>query len=204
MLIKSSSPCRISLLGGGSDVSPYCDLYSGMVLSMAINLRQEVELTIDDKDHYGELTFPLEGNRNFYKTIIEQLGFSQREVGLVARFDGEITGGIGSSAAATVALVGAIAKAKGIKYDKDEIARVAWNMEVNKLGLFGGKQDQWAAAHGGVNVFRFENGRVETISLSPSFIKPLLPMWPEVLLCFTSLLFGGIDILKSPPFFLLV
>jgi len=163
VIIKSSAPCRISLLGGGSDLSPYCDLYGGMVLSMAINLRQEIELTIDNKDHYGDLTFPLGGSLNFYKTIIEQLGLSQREVGLVAKFDGEITGGIGSSASATVALVGAIAKARDIKYDKDEIARVAWNIEVNILKMFGGKQDQWAAAHGGVNVFEFKNGKVETI-----------------------------------------
>lgn len=168
MVIRSSAPCRLSLMGGGSDVSPYCDLYGGACLSMAINIRQEI---IFD-DSLPESVIPKGADWKFYDKFFELLDYRPKH--FRASFDGEITGGLGSSASAAVALIGAVAKARDIKYDKDEIARVAWNIEVNELGLFGGKQDQWAAAYGGVNLFEFKD-KVTTTQLSPSFIKPLLP-----------------------------
>lgn len=161
-------------MGGGTDIYPYAKAHGGMCLSMAINIRQEIVL--DTASSIKGLKYPDGANADFYKAFFNQ--FDLWPVKMNAIFDGEITGGIGSSAAAAVALVGAIAKAQNIKYDLDEIAQIAWNIEVNKLDLFGGKQDQWAAAHGGVNLFKFGgkfNGGVETIPLSFSFIEPVLP-----------------------------
>lgn len=93
-------------------------------------------------------------------------------MGLKAKFDGEITGGIGSSASAAVALLGALHKLTGKEINPKEIAEEAWDIEVNNCGLFGGKQDQYAAAFGGVNVFEFGK-EVKVNSLMPSFIEPI-------------------------------
>ena len=55
-----------------------------------------------------------------------------------------------------------------------EIAERAWDLEVNKLNMFGGKQDQYCAAIGGVNVMEFDD-EVKITPLSTTFIDPLLP-----------------------------
>jgi D-glycero-alpha-D-manno-heptose-7-phosphate kinase len=89
-------------------------------------------------------------------------------------FDGPIESGLGSSASLAVALIGASNKLKGIKMTNEQIAELAWNIEVNELGLFGGKQDQYAAVYGGINVMEFGD-KVKVAQLSPSFVDPLLP-----------------------------
>jgi D-glycero-alpha-D-manno-heptose-7-phosphate kinase len=148
MLIKASSPCRISIFGGSTDFPTYYEKYGGLCVSMAINLRQEIEL---DPDMAG-FEIPKGAKPEFYKPFFEKYKVSST---FSARFDGEITGGIGSSASAAVALLGALHAFTGKKINPESIAEEAWDIEVNKLSLFGGKQDQYAAAFGGVNVFEF-------------------------------------------------
>jgi D-glycero-alpha-D-manno-heptose-7-phosphate kinase len=162
-MIKASSPCRISLFGGGTDIPTYKN--GGMVLNMGINLRQELE--IDDVKEIGLMNIiPGKADWKFYEAFLPE------NIWYDANFDGEITGGIGSSASVAVALVGALERLKGHKIDLNKIAEKAWKIETKKLGLFGGKQDQYASAYGGVNLMTFRN-RVHVIQLSPSFIEPV-------------------------------
>ncbi len=169
MKIISHAPCRIGLLGGGTDLDPYAKRYGGICLNMAINIRQHIK--IDDTGN--KQIIPEGANPKFYKTIFREMGMSE-STELFADFDGLIESGLGSSASCAVALVGAINKLKGKNVGKQEVAEKAWDIEINKLGLFGGKQDQYAAALGGVNILEF--GReVKVNSLSPSFVEELLP-----------------------------
>jgi D-glycero-alpha-D-manno-heptose-7-phosphate kinase len=147
-MITSSAPCRISLAGGSTDIPAYYEKYGGICVSMAINLRQEIEF---DTEQMG-FEIPKGAKLEFYKPFFEKYKISST---FAARFNGEITGGIGSSASAAVALLGALHKITGKQIDLKEIAEEAWDIEVNKLKMFGGKQDQYAAAFGGVNVFEF-------------------------------------------------
>jgi D-glycero-alpha-D-manno-heptose-7-phosphate kinase len=161
--IKASAPCRISLFGGGTDIPTYKN--GGMVLNMAINLRQEIKI-LDNVNWFGGLMniWPDGGSENFYKAFLPDSYWYEAE------FDGEITGGIGSSAGAAVAIVGATERLKGHKIDLDKIAEKAWEIETKKLKMFGGKQDQYASAYGGVNLITFRD-RPHVIQLSPSFIE---------------------------------
>ena len=89
-------------------------------------------------------------------------------------YEGIITGGMGASASAAVGIVAAINKRKNLGMSRLDIAEVAWDIEVNKIGLYGGKQDQIAAAFGGFNAISFG----QTIEVNPfdrKYIDALMP-----------------------------
>src|SRR3990167_11529617 len=168
MQILSRAPTRISLCGGGTDLPEFADKYGGFCLNMAINIRQEFIITSERSGGVGV--------RNpFVDKVLRSVGMSKREY--VQTFDGIVTGGIGSSAAATVALVGAANRMysapRSSLMKKEEIAETAWKIEVEELGLYGGRQDQYCAAFGGVNGMEFGKDKVTVVPLQRSFIDDL-------------------------------
>lgn len=167
-MIVSISPTRISLFGGGTDLVPYSSQYGGLVISLAINLRQQIML----HSISGHDIFPNNADPNFYQQILDHFGV--KDVGIYGSFDGLIEAGLGSSASAAVAMVGAIDRLQNRGMSLSDIAESAWEIEVGKIGLFGGKQDQYAAAYGGFNVINFED-RVTVLPLSREAIERLLP-----------------------------
>ena len=165
MKIISQAPCRISLYGGGTDIPTYASKYGGVVFNMAINIRQKVIMGGEHKLLEGD-------SEEFFNAFSPD--FRGFDCSISHKFDGHMESGLGSSAALAVSLIGAMDKYKNTNLSKDQIAEMAWNIEVNELGLFGGKQDQYAAVYGGVNVMEF-NDKVTVTQLPPSFIEPLLP-----------------------------
>mgnify|MGYP001582043659 FL=1 len=130
---------------------------------MAINIRQEFKLNTDKENDFPN---------GFIATIANHSGL----VGQIEQsFDGIITGGIGSSAAAAVALVGMANKYRNLGMGLGEIAEMAWKVEVDKLGLYGGKQDQYCAAFGGINGMEFRENRVDVVPMSCEFADKLRP-----------------------------
>lgn len=168
----------MSLFGGGTDVEPYSSEYGGITISMAINLRQKITLYTGD-DLYemsGANIIPYRGTHEFNYKILEEFGMDDmHQAKLKSEFDGILEAGLGSSAAAAVALIGAINKAKNLGMSINDIAEKAWDIEVNKIGLFGGRQDQYASSFGGINVFTFAKDGVEVTPLVRGFIEPLIP-----------------------------
>ena len=175
MRILSLSPTRISLAGGGTDVGEYARKYGGLCINFAINIRQKMEIVCGEvEDQFGNVTFPTGATLGFYTTILAEMGVSEREMGIEAVFDGHINGGLGTSASAAVCLIGAINKYKNMGYSREDIAEAAWNIETKRLGLFGGKQDQYASSFGGINAMWFKN-KVEVYPLNRDFIEDVLP-----------------------------
>ena len=173
MIVEASAPIRISLFGGGTDTSTYSDKYNGACLNFAINIYQNIEVR-DSLDYPS--TYPIGANSHFYRVILDEFGLQlDKNIKVACKFDGIIEGGMGSSASATVALIGAINKLKGLGMSRAEIAEKAWDIEVNKLGLYGGRQDQYAATYGGINLFEFSKGKVVRTPLPAEFINWLLP-----------------------------
>lgn len=174
MTLTATAPCRISLFGGGTDLPVFYQSYTGCVISAAISCRQHFELdTTRAFFEYGE------GDPSFYNTILVSL--KSDIVGIKTWSDVPIRSGLGSSAAAAVCLVAAVAKEKGTPKTKQQIAEEAWHIEVDDLGLYGGKQDQYAAACGGMNVLKFE--KRGSVRVYP-FAKEVADYWQDRLLLF--------------------
>ena len=143
---------------------------------MAINLRQKVTVYFgEDLDSFkGDNISPKGADPNFYHEILDEFGI-EGEIRFKSEFDGLIESGIGSSASAAVALVGAINKRLNMGLTLDQIAQKAWWLEVENIKLFGGKQDQWAATYGGVNAMEFHKDQVTVAPLAKGFIEPIMP-----------------------------
>ena len=164
MKVIALAPSRISLFGGGTDVYSDASRFGGLCLNMAINLRHRIELSTSGEDDVEPFDNP-----KFYKRLIG------REVHLSHRYDNTIESGLGSSAGFAVALVGAMAKLNGENPTPAEIAEKAWTREVHEIGMFGGRQDQYCIAYGGVNAMEFDSKEVKVTPLAKGYIAPLLP-----------------------------
>ena len=177
MKIFSQAPCRLGLFGGGTDIEPYASSHGGIVINMAINLRQKMTL-FSENDIFAipKNVFPPGANPEFYYKIWEEFKVNGgHHTRIKCEFDGIVESGLGSSAAAAVAIVGAINKQQNLRMTLQEIAEKAWDIEVNKIGLYGGKQDQYAAAFGGVNVLEFSEEGVKVTPLARGFVENLIP-----------------------------
>jgi len=161
MKIISTAPTRISLFGSATDLPVYYMDNGGMVISMSINIRQRFGLQTDYKSPHMEIKESknvkfyenLVGDSSFYDAFIDEFNFDS--IYLEQTFEGPIESGLGASASAAVALIGAIDKAQDLKMTRAEIAEKAWDIANNKLNLYSGKQDEYAAAFGGFNRYFF-------------------------------------------------
>lgn len=173
MQIVASAPARISLLGGGSDLAEFSDIYGGAVISMAINLRSHVTLNTEDDIFNSYNVFPQSCRPELSYALTEAYnlkGFHRATV--KSKFDGWIGAGLGASGAFSVALVAALEKLNDRSVDPYTIAERAYKIE---LGVHRtGRQDHYAAAYGGFNLFTFGQ-KNESIPLSKTWAEKIYP-----------------------------
>lgn len=140
MKLACRVPLRIDLAGGWSDIPPFARREGGAVLNVAIAHYVTGEIERDERADGGGLRI---------------------SYGL----DLPAGGGLGSSAALSVAWLALVRANMGRPLDRVELARDACELGA-LLGILGGKQDEYAAALGGVNLMRFDDAvRVETLDL---------------------------------------
>ena len=177
------APVRISFGGGGTDLEAYYGRFGGFVVSAAITRYAYVtarpsagggiELTSSDYgiwEHHPpgvlpEVAEPLA----LPKAAIEYFaGRGLREVGVDLFLASEVPPGtgLGSSSAMTVALVAALGAYLDIPLSPAEIAETASWLEIERLGMPIGKQDQYASAYGGLNAITFTRDRTEVRPLT--------------------------------------
>lgn len=166
-MLIARAPVRISFAGGGTDIDAYYARFGGLVVSATID--KYFYLFINATDASG-----VQVMSSYYRTFsryINGQGFWDEELPLpkaVLDFFGVRRGismslaseippgtGLGSSSAATVALVKGISTALGYMLTKEEVAETACEIEIKRLGMPIGKQDQYASAAGGVNTIEF-------------------------------------------------
>jgi D-glycero-alpha-D-manno-heptose-7-phosphate kinase len=173
MIYRSKAPLRIGLAGGGTDVSPYSDLYGGAILNATVSLYAyaNIELTGEDDVHFEAIDFqskqtiqkdsPVELNgildlhKGVYDRIRKQYGGIPSGFRLSTFVDAPAGSGLGTSSTLVVAMVGAFAEMLRLPLGEYDIAQLAYEIERRDLNMAGGKQDQYAATFGGVNYMEF-------------------------------------------------
>lgn len=174
MYFRSRAPLRIGLAGGGTDVSPYSDIYGGAILNATISLyaHANIELSDDNKitlrafDRGEEEVFdwntalPVNGKldllKGVYNRIQKDYGISNcKGLKLSTFVDAPAGSGLGTSSTLVVAILGAFVEMLKLPLGDYDIAHYAYEIERNDLKLAGGKQDQYAATFGGVNFMEF-------------------------------------------------
>lgn len=173
MIYRSKAPLRIGLAGGGTDVSPYCDLYGGAILNATISLYaqasieplpdEKIVLQANDRNEKVEFQLnddlPDDGQLNLLKGVINciQKDYGKLKSGLrLSTFvDAPAGSGLGTSSTLVVAIIGAFAEMLRLPLGEYDIAHYAYEIERNHLKLAGGRQDQYAATFGGVNFMEF-------------------------------------------------
>jgi len=165
---RARAPLRISLCGGGTDVTPYPEEHGGMVLSATINQyayaslrpRRDSRLTLAslDYDVVARYDHPrrmkLDGNLDLIKAVVRAFKV-RRGADLWVHSDAPPGSGLGSSSTLVVALIGVMSEWLGRPMPSYDVAELAYRIERVDLGLAGGRQDQYASAFGGFNFIEF-------------------------------------------------
>ena len=173
MIYRSKAPLRIGLAGGGTDVSPYSDLYGGAILNATLSLyahasieplpENKIILEANDRneteEHELKNELPINSHLDLLKGVYNciQKDYGQIKTGfkLSTFVDAPAGSGLGTSSTLVVAIIGAFAEMMRLPLGEYDIAHYAYHIERNYLKLAGGKQDQYAATFGGVNFMEF-------------------------------------------------
>lgn len=163
--VTAHAPTRIDFVGGWTDVQPFCDDEPGLVVNAAFGARAHVVVSATEQ--------PVSSPDPFVQAASRRLNITRATVELSS--DAPIGSGLGGSGAVGVALVGALAAFGSIPLATREIAELAHRIEVEDLGVIGGKQDQYAAAFGGflALTFRGETVEIRSLSLDPERVQEL-------------------------------
>lgn len=173
MIIRSKAPLRLGLAGGGSDVSPYSDIYGGLVLNATINLyayctieeTSDGRICIDSYDSGCNLEYPVVAElpvdgradlmKGVYNRVVRDFGIAPRAFRITTWNDAPAGSGLGTSSTMVVCILKAFVEWCSLPMGDYEVARLAYEIERKDLALSGGKQDQYAAAFGGFNFIEF-------------------------------------------------
>jgi len=180
--VRARAPLRLGLAGGGTDLSPYCDIYGGAALNVTIDRYAHAYVgpasdqaggpagggvrlhaaDLDVRESYAPGD-PLDAgrlrlHRAVHKRFMDDLfGGAFVDLAVTTSVDSPPGSGLGSSSALVVALVEAYRAYFDVPLDPYQVARLAFDIERIDLGLAGGRQDQYAAVFGGLNFIEFHS-----------------------------------------------
>ena len=210
MTLISRSPVRISFGGGGTDLASYYEKYGGVVVSAAINkyFYTILEIRLDDRiqlissdlqvHHTVKDFYDLKLGKGLDIPVAVLKHFNvQRGLNLFMASEIPPGTGLGSSGAVTVNIINIINELERLKLTKQEIAELAYDIGYNELKMPIGKQDEYAAAFGGVNFMQFNKDG--TVDIEPLNIarEVRVRMEDDIMLFFTGRTRESSKILKS-------
>lgn len=203
-MIITRSPLRITLGGGGTDLPSYYREHGGMVLSAAIDRYVYVNVMrpfkpgiflkysrLEQVDAIDDVQHPI------IREALRMLNFRTPQVEITTLADIPAGTGLGSSGSFTTALLQALYSHRRRLLTKSELAELACEIEINRLNEPIGKQDQYAAAFGGVSCFTFHpDGSVDAAPLAVP-MDALFNLEDNLLLFFTGFSRAAGSILKD-------
>ncbi len=174
-MIITKTPFRVSFCGGGSDMPDFYRHNGGCVLSTTINRYMYLTIhpyfdetktalrysQVEIVDDISAIRHPI------FRQVLKDMGISGVEISSTADIPSGT--GLGSSSAFTVGLIHTLYCYQGKYVGKEDIAKEACEVEIDKLGSPIGKQDQYAAACGGLNFLEFH--RDDTVTVSPLILR---------------------------------
>jgi D-glycero-alpha-D-manno-heptose-7-phosphate kinase len=212
MTTIARAPLRIGLAGGGTDLPAYADRYGGLVVSTTIDRHVYVILSqapsdvlqitaadcnsvLSKRDHLFDSALFWGADYTLPMEILNHFDISGGYRMFIASEVPPGTG-LGSSSATAVAIITALAGDLGRRLDKQHVAELACEIEIDRMGMPIGRQDQFAAAFGGLNLIEFAKGetRVSPCSASQETIQGIQD---RTLLFFTGLRRRSTDILNA-------
>lgn len=175
MTVIARAPLRIGLAGGGTDLPAYADRYGGLVVSTTINRYVYVVMTEAPPDVLQVTA--ADSNSEFcrhehvydsalfwgadYRLPMEILNYFGVTGGRRFFIASEVPPGtgLGSSSATAVSMINALALDQNRSMSRQEVAELACHIEIDRMGMPIGRQDQFASSFGGLNVIEFSRDR---------------------------------------------
>ena len=188
-IYRARAPLRLGLAGGGTDVSPFCDVHGGFVLNASVDLYAQAILEprndgqiifyANDLDENVELdaapiipdVTPLRLHRGIYNRIVREFNVGKPlSFKLTTYADAPAGSGLGTSSTMVVCIIQVFSEWLSLGLGEYEIAHLAYEIEREELKLSGGKQDHYAATFGGFNFIEFGPGP-DRVLVNPLRIK---------------------------------
>jgi D-glycero-alpha-D-manno-heptose-7-phosphate kinase len=159
---------RLGFAGGGTDVSPYCDTWGGLVLNCTIDrycyatveegkgdCSEFRSADMDLRAFAGDDHSSLPLHVGVYRRLNDMFALGAPTLAVTTVAEAQPGSGLGSSSTMVVAMIDAYREFFGLPLSDYEVARVAFQVERQDCGMAGGRQDQYAAAFGGLNLMEF-------------------------------------------------
>jgi D-glycero-alpha-D-manno-heptose-7-phosphate kinase len=192
-MIITRSPLRISLGGGGTDLPSYYERHGGFLIAAAIDSYVYVTVNrpfgagirlkysnIENCDTVDEVQHPI------LREALRMMNLRTPQIEITTLAEIPSGTGLGSSGSFTTALVKALHAHRRRLLHSSEVARLACEIEIDRLHEPVGKQDQYIAAYGGVTCFDFhQDGSVGARPLAIG-MDTLFELEDNLLLFFTG------------------
>lgn len=192
-MIISKTPMRMSFVGGGSDLSSFYRRYGGAVVSTAID--KYMYITVNRKFDSGirasyslteEVKAAHEIKHPLIRAGLDLVGIDGGiEIASMADIPSKGTG-LGSSSSFTVGLLHALYGFKNQYVSDEQLASESCHIEIDICGDPIGKQDQYAAAYGGLNYIRFNPDESVTVDPIVCDANTLARLQDNILVFFTG------------------
>jgi D-glycero-alpha-D-manno-heptose-7-phosphate kinase len=203
-MIITRSPLRISLGGGGTDLPSYYEKFGGFLIAAAIDRYVYVTINrpfgagirlkysdIENVDTVDEVRHPI------LREALRMMNLRTPQIEITTLAEIPSGTGLGSSGSFTTALVKALYAHRRRLLHSSEVARLACEIEIDRLHEPVGKQDQYIAAYGGVTCFDFHpDGSVAARPLAIE-MDTLFDLEDNLLLFFTGFSRSAGSLLKD-------
>jgi len=183
----------MSFVGGGSDLPAYYREEPGAVLSTSIDKYMYIVVNrkFDGRIRISysrteEVNTPADVEHPLVREALALTGIGGGiEIASMADIPSRGSG-LGSSSTYTVGLLNALYAYRNRSASKETLARQACEIEIERCGEPIGKQDQYAAAYGGLNLIRFHPD--ESVAVEPVICEPgiLAELQASMLVFFTG------------------
>ena len=191
-MLITQTPYRVSFAGGGTDLPAFYEQEYGAVFSVAVNKHMYVTLSSRfepstrvaySKTEIAEVVDELQ--HTIVREALKMTGLG-RHLEITTIGDVPAGTGMGSSSTLTVGLIHALYAYRGEVISRHKMAELACQIEIDLLKKPIGRQDQYAAAFGGMNYIRFNPGHTVDVEPVPCRRESIEQLEKHILLMYTN------------------